>query len=40
VLHSTTIAAFETMLLDGTIQDCCTLAAWGLYKLWKERQTK
>jgi hypothetical protein len=26
------------MLLDGTIRDCCTLAAWGLYKLWKEKQ--
>lgn len=32
------IAEFERMLLDGTIQDACTIAAWGLYKLWLERQ--
>jgi len=37
-LHSLSIAEFEQMLLDGTIRDCCTLAAWGLYKLWKEKQ--
>lgn len=38
VLHSITIAEFEQMMSEGTIRDCCTLAAWGLYKLWKERQ--
>ena len=32
------IVDFEGMLMDGTIQDCCTLASWGLYRLWKERQ--
>jgi ADP-ribose diphosphatase len=37
-LHSFTIAEFEQMLLDGSIRDCCTLAAWGLYKVWKEKQ--
>jgi ADP-ribose pyrophosphatase len=37
-LHTFSIAEFEQMLLDGTIQDCCTLAAWGLYKVWKEKQ--
>lgn len=37
-LHSFTTAEFEQMLLDGTIRDTCTLAAWGLYKMWKERQ--
>lgn len=36
--HSFTIAEFEQMLLDGTIRDCCTLAAWGLYKVWTEKQ--
>jgi len=30
------IAEFEQMLLDGTIRDVCTLAAWGLYKVWQE----
>lgn len=29
---------FENALLDGTIQDNCTAAAWGLYKIWRERQ--
>jgi 8-oxo-dGTP pyrophosphatase MutT (NUDIX family) len=37
VLRSATIAEFEDMLLNGTIRDACTIAAWGLYKLWKER---
>ena len=38
VLKPVTIAAFEQMLLDGTIRDGCTLAAWGLYKVWLEKQ--
>jgi ADP-ribose pyrophosphatase len=38
VLRTATIAEFEQMLLDGTIRDDCTIAAWGLYRLWKERQ--
>ena len=38
VLHSASIAEFERMMFDGTIQDSCTVAAWGLYRLWKERQ--
>ena len=33
VVRKITIAEFEQMLLDGRIQDACTLAAWGLYKL-------
>jgi 8-oxo-dGTP pyrophosphatase MutT (NUDIX family) len=37
-LHSYSIAEFEQMLLDGTIRDGCTLAAWGLYKVWKEKK--
>jgi 8-oxo-dGTP pyrophosphatase MutT (NUDIX family) len=36
VLKTASIAEFERMLLDGTIQDACTLAAWGLYKLRRE----
>jgi ADP-ribose pyrophosphatase len=39
VLKTASIAEFEQMLLDGTIQDACTIAAWGLYRLWNERQT-
>jgi len=38
VLRSSTIAGFEQMILDGAIQDQCTVAAWGLYLLWKTRQ--
>jgi 8-oxo-dGTP pyrophosphatase MutT (NUDIX family) len=37
--HTVPIADFERMLLDGTIRDECTLAAWGMYLLWKARQT-
>jgi 8-oxo-dGTP pyrophosphatase MutT (NUDIX family) len=35
VAHSLPIAEFEKMMLDGTIQDCCTLSAWGLYQMWR-----
>jgi ADP-ribose pyrophosphatase len=38
VLKPVTLQAFEQMLLDGTIQDGCTLGAWGLYKVWLEKQ--
>lgn len=38
VTRTATTAEFETMMLDGRIQDCCTIAAWGLYRLWRERQ--
>jgi 8-oxo-dGTP pyrophosphatase MutT (NUDIX family) len=36
-VHSVPIPEFERMMLDGTIRDECTLAAWGLYLLWKAR---
>jgi ADP-ribose pyrophosphatase len=36
-VHSVTISDFERMMLDGTIRDCSTLAAWGLYLMWKAR---
>jgi ADP-ribose pyrophosphatase len=36
-LHRITIQRFEQMLLAGDIRDCCTLAAWGLYKVWQQR---
>jgi len=39
ILRTATIAEFEKMLLDGVIRDGCTLAAWGLYRVWKEHQT-
>jgi ADP-ribose pyrophosphatase len=37
VLRAFSIAQFEKMILDGTIRDGCTLAAWGLCKVWKEQ---
>lgn len=37
-VRTATIDAFESMLLDGTIRDNCTLAAWGMYLVWKKRQ--
>jgi ADP-ribose pyrophosphatase len=38
VLRTASVAEFEEMILNGTIRDDCTIAAWGLYRLWKERQ--
>ena len=38
VVKTATLAEFEQMLLDGTIQDASTLGAWGLYKVWRERR--
>jgi ADP-ribose pyrophosphatase len=31
------LAELEEMILDGTIVDNCSVAAWGLYRLWRER---
>jgi 8-oxo-dGTP pyrophosphatase MutT (NUDIX family) len=38
VARSVTVAEFEMLMLNGTIRDGCTLAAWGLYLLWKARK--
>jgi ADP-ribose pyrophosphatase len=38
IVRSVSIDEFEKMMLGGTIQDACTLAAWGMYLMWKERQ--
>jgi len=40
VLRTASITEFEEMLLNGTIRDASTIAAWGLYKLWKEGATR
>ncbi len=37
-LHTLTVAEFEQAIFESRIKDCCTLAAWGLYRLWAERQ--
>lgn len=36
-VHRVSVADFEQMLLDGTIMDNCTAAAWGLYRIWRDR---
>jgi ADP-ribose pyrophosphatase len=38
VARSYPIEEFEQMMLDGRIRDNCTVSAWGLYRMWKERQ--
>jgi 8-oxo-dGTP pyrophosphatase MutT (NUDIX family) len=37
-VHSVTVSEFEEMMLTGAIRDCSTVAAWGLYLMWKGRQ--
>ena len=32
------VAELEEMIVDGTIVDNCSVAAWGLYRLWRERR--
>jgi 8-oxo-dGTP pyrophosphatase MutT (NUDIX family) len=36
-VHRVRVAEFEAMLLDGRIVDSCSAAAWGIYRLWRER---
>jgi 8-oxo-dGTP pyrophosphatase MutT (NUDIX family) len=38
VVHRVSVAEFERRMLAGEIGDVCTLGAWGLYKMWRERQ--
>jgi len=37
VVRRVSVNEFEEMVLDGTIVDNCSVAAWGLYRLWRER---
>ena len=37
-VHRVPVTEFETMLLDGRVMDNCSAAAWGLYRVWRERQ--
>jgi 8-oxo-dGTP pyrophosphatase MutT (NUDIX family) len=38
LVHSVSVEEFEEMMLKGVIRDCSTLAAWGLYLMWKARR--
>ena len=36
-VHRVAVEEFESMLLDGRIMDNCSAAAWGIYRVWRER---
>ena len=38
LVHRVSVREFEDMLLDGRIVDNCTAAAWGIYRIWRDRQ--
>ena len=38
VVKRVRVAEFEQMILDGVIVDGCSVAAWGLYRLWQGRR--
>jgi ADP-ribose pyrophosphatase len=38
VVRRVSVTEFEEMVMDGTIVDNCSVAAWGLYRLWRERR--
>lgn len=40
VIQTHSLAAFERMILDGTIRDASTVAAWGLYLSWQKQKPK
>jgi ADP-ribose pyrophosphatase len=40
VVRRTSVVEFEDMLMDGRVKDNCSIAAWGLYKVWRERQAR
>ena len=37
-VHCVMVEEFERMMLEGAIRDTCTLAAWGMYRMWRDRQ--
>ena len=37
-VHRVAVSEFEAMLLDGRVMDNCTAAAWGVYRVWKDRE--
>lgn len=39
-IHSKTLEEFERMMLEGTIRDASTVAAWGLYLSWLRKSGK
>jgi 8-oxo-dGTP pyrophosphatase MutT (NUDIX family) len=37
-VHRVSVTEFESMILDGRIRDNCTVSAWGVYRIWRDRQ--
>ena len=37
-VHRVPVSEFEAMLLDGRVMDNCTAAAWGVYRVWRDRR--
>jgi ADP-ribose pyrophosphatase len=36
-VHRVGVSEFEEMLLDGRVMDNCSAAAWGVYRVWRDR---
>ena len=39
-VHRIPVKDFETMILEGKIVDNCSVAAWGVYRLYRERRDR
>lgn len=37
-VHRVAVSEFEAMLLDGRVMDNCSAAAWGVYRVWRDKQ--
>lgn len=37
-VHRVSVSDFEAMLLDGRVMDNCSAAAWGVYRVWRDRR--
>jgi ADP-ribose pyrophosphatase len=39
-VHRVAVSEFEAMILDGRVMDNCSVAAWGLYRVWEKSRIK
>lgn len=39
-VHRVPVAEFEAMMFDGRVMDNCTVAAWGIYRVWRDRNPR
>ncbi len=35
-VHRVAVSEFEAMMLDGRVMDNCSVAAWGMYRVWRD----